>query len=51
MLFLVDELFKQKDKEIVFTIGKPISYETFTDSHSNKEWAQILKEKVYSLKQ
>jgi 1-acyl-sn-glycerol-3-phosphate acyltransferase len=51
MLFLVDEMFKQKDKKLTFYIGKPISYTTFDNSHTNIEWAQILKDKVYSLKQ
>ncbi len=50
MLFLVDELFKQKDKEIIFTIGKSIPYTSFDNRHSNSEWAVIMKEKVYSQK-
>ena len=49
MLYLVDEMFKQKDKEIVFTIGKTIPYTSFDDSHTPLEWAKILKETVYSL--
>jgi len=49
MLFLVDELFKQKDKEIIFTIGKPIPHSGFDNTHTYAEWAGIMKEKVYSL--
>lgn len=49
MLFLPNEMFKQKDKILTFTIGETIPFTTFDKSHTNIEWAQILKEKVYSL--
>jgi putative hemolysin len=49
MLFLPDEMFKQKNKTLSFTIGEPISYQNFDNTHTNVEWAQILKEKVYAL--
>ncbi len=50
MLYLVDEMFKQKDKEIIFTVGTTIPYTSFDNSHTYPEWAKILKKKVYSLK-
>ncbi len=50
MLYLSDETFKQKKKSYVITYGKPISYKTFNKHHSHYEWAQLLKEHVYKLK-
>jgi len=50
MLYLVDEMYKQKGKTLTITIGKPIPYETFDKRHSDKEWAAIVKKYVYQLK-
>ena len=49
MVYLVDEMFKQRDKEIVITFGKPISYTIFDKKKTDLSWAQILKNHVYSL--
>jgi putative hemolysin len=49
MLYLVDEMFKQRDKEIVITFGKPISYTIFDKKKTDLTWAQLLKSHVYSL--
>ena len=49
MLYLVDEMFKQCDKEIIITFGKPISYTIFDKSNSDMVWAQKLKTHVYRL--
>jgi len=49
MLYLVDEMFKQRDKEIVITFGKPISYTIFDKKKTDLTWAQQLKSHVYSL--
>ncbi len=49
MLYLPDEMFKQADKKITITFGKPIPYTFFTKQHTHDEWAQIVKEKVYEL--
>jgi len=49
MLYLVDEMFKQHDKEIVITFGKPISYTIFDKKNSDLTWAQELKSHVYAL--
>lgn len=49
MLYLVDEMFKQRDKEIVITFGKPISYTIFDKKISDLAWAQKLKNHVYTL--
>lgn len=50
MLYLVDEMFRQRDKEIVITFGKPISYTIFDKQKSDLAWAQELKTHVYNLK-
>ena len=49
MLYLVDEMFKQRDKEIVISFGKPISYTIFDKKKTDLTWAQLLKSHVYSL--
>jgi len=49
MLYLADEMFKQKDKEIRLVFGKPIPWETFDKSRSALEWAEWVKSKSYDL--
>jgi 1-acyl-sn-glycerol-3-phosphate acyltransferase len=49
MLFLADEMFKQKDKEIILVFGKPIPWETFDKTRSALEWAEWMKSKSYDL--
>jgi putative hemolysin len=49
MLFLADEMFKQKDKEIKLIFGKPIPWETFDKKRSAPEWADWVKSKSYDL--
>lgn len=49
MLYLSDEMFKNRNKTFKVTIGKPIPWQTFDKSKSAAEWAQYVKEKVYSL--
>lgn len=49
MLYLVDEMYKQKDKVINITFGDLIPIETFDKRHTHHEWAQILKEHVYAI--
>lgn len=49
MFYLFDEMFMQKDKKIKMVFGKPISYKTFNKSLSHQEWANRVKEIVYSL--
>jgi putative hemolysin len=50
MLYLVDELFKQKGKEIDLIFGKAIPWQTFDHSKTNPEWAEWVKGKSYELK-
>ena len=49
MLYLVDEMHRQKDKLIKITFGKPIPHTTFDKRHTGREWAALLKEHVYAL--
>lgn len=50
MLYLVDELYKQKGKSIHITVGKPIISEKFDGTKTDKQWAEWMKKKVYELK-
>lgn len=49
MLFLVDEVFKQKNKDIIITFGEPVSVEVFDKRYSDKQWVERLKSHVYKL--
>ena len=49
MLYLADEMFRQKDKEIQLVFGKPIPWETFDKKRSAPEWAEWVKSKTYDL--
>ena len=49
MLYLTDEFFKQKDKKIVITFGKPLSYTIFDKTRTDKEWATQLRNYIYQL--
>ena len=49
MLFLVDEMYKNRNKTFTIKIGKPIPWQTFDRSRSDQEWAAYVREKVYQL--
>ncbi len=51
MLYLVDETYKQYDRTIHIIFGEPIPWETFDRSKSDLEWAAMVREKVYELKE
>lgn len=51
MLFLVDEMFKQKDKAINVIFGKPININTIDNLKSDSEWVEDIYKTVYSIKQ
>jgi putative hemolysin len=50
MLYLSDETFKQKKKKFTITYGKPIPYQTFDKRQTQYQWAQLIKEHVYRIK-
>jgi len=51
MLYLVNELYKFKDKTIDIIFGKPIPFTTFDKRFTDQQWALKIKEYVYRLKQ
>ena len=50
MFLLPGEMFLQKGNSINFIMGKPISPKELNDSKSDLEWAQLVKEYVYQVK-
>lgn len=49
MLYLVNEVYKQRNKTIRLVFSEPIKYETLLATHSTKEWADKLYEKCYKI--
>ena len=49
MMYLVNEMFKQKGNHFNICIGKPIPWQTFDKSKSLMEWATWVKEIVYKM--
>jgi putative hemolysin len=49
MLYLADEMFLQKGKEIDLIFGKPIPWQTFDRTKTAPEWAEWVKTKSYAL--
>jgi len=51
MFYLANEFFKQRDKTLHITFGKRIPYTVFDKRYRDNEWAQLLKQHVYKLKE
>lgn len=49
MLFLVDEMFKNRHKTFTIKIGKPIPWQTFDKSRNLSQWAGYVRNIVYEL--
>lgn len=49
MLYLVDEMFKQKGKHIVIHIGEPVSWEKLAAMESKKEMTEYMRRRTYEL--
>ncbi len=49
MLFLPDEMVKQKDKTITIVFGDPIPYTLFDKTKTDQQWAEVIKKKVYKM--
>jgi putative hemolysin len=49
MLYLPDEMFRQREKQMRITFGKPIPHAAFTKEYSHHQWAQKVKAHVYGL--
>ena len=50
MTFLVDELFKQKDRHLTLKFGNPIVYTTFDKSKTYHQWADMVRDQVYAMR-
>ena len=50
MALLPGEMYAQRNKTFDITFGKPIPWQTFDQRHTPAEWAQLVKEHVYKLK-
>jgi putative hemolysin len=50
MLYLADELYRQKNKTVTIVFGKSINYSVFGKEKTDFEWAQWMKNNVYGLK-
>ena len=49
--FLPSETFKHRGQEFTITFGKPISYKTFDKSKKPDEWANYVRDILYSLQE
>ncbi|MES2589978.1 MAG: 1-acyl-sn-glycerol-3-phosphate acyltransferase [Bacteroidota bacterium] len=49
MLYLANEMFKQRNTTMKFTIGKPIMPSELNDSKNYNEWANFVREELYKL--
>ena len=49
MLYLPDEMIKQKGRTLNMIFGDPIPYTFFDKSRTDVQWAEYVKEKVYGL--
>jgi putative hemolysin len=48
-ILLPREMLKQRGKHVTVAFGKPVSWQTFTNEFTHAEWAQKVKEMVYSI--
>lgn len=51
MALLPAEMFAQEGNTMRLTLGRPIPWQTFDNRHSAKEWAALLREHTYMLKE
>ena len=49
MAFLVDEMFKQRNKTLTITFGRPIPYQVFDHRFTDAQWAEKLRTFSYQL--
>ena len=50
MLYLSNEMFKQKHKTFKFIVGNPVSKEVLSSNKNDRKVAQVIKKGVYQLK-
>jgi len=51
MIFLPGEVLKQRGATICLHFGKPVSYKQFDRSKSHKEWADEIRNQIYSMQE
>lgn len=51
MAMLPAEMYAQRGKTVTLTLGRPIPWQTFDQRHTPAEWAALLREHVYKLKE
>ncbi len=51
MAFLIDEFFKQRNKQLTISFGKPIPYQSFDQRFTDTQWAEKLRAFSYQLAQ
>jgi len=49
MIYLPNEMFKQRGKKLILKVGQPIPYTFFDRTRTAKEWADYIKDIVYSI--
>lgn len=49
MLFLPDEMFRQKGKTITITFGKVVHWQRFSSDKTDSQWASLMRNHVYRL--
>ena len=49
MLYLADELFRQKGQHVKITVGKPVYAATLDKQKSDADWAEWFRQEVYTL--
>ncbi len=49
MLYLPNEMFKQKGMKLIIQFGEPIHWKTFSSAKSPEDWAYYVKKLVYSM--
>jgi hypothetical protein len=50
MALLPGEMYAQRGKTFTITFGRPIPWQTFDNRHTPQEWAALVREHVYRLK-
>ena len=49
MLYLPDEMFQQRSKDLTITFGKPVPWQTFDKRYNDGVWADLMKAHVYAI--
>ncbi len=50
MLYLVDEMFRQRGRSFEIHIGEPVPWQSFTDGQRPQAWCDAIRSRAYALK-